>query len=119
MLKFKIKKLKDRFCEQVYILYLSTQSMLIDITFIVTIIGNWSQSSSYRKKYLYQLKGQNSMIQVKSRYTYLSHDHDLVAWQVKLFDSLSENDFGMPIRIHLIIAPQGKEIKSRNEKSQN
>ena len=57
------------------------------------------------------------MIQVPviSRYTHLCHDHDPIAWQVKLFDSLSENNFGMPIRIHLIIAPQGKEIKSRNE----
>jgi hypothetical protein len=43
------------------------------------------------------------LILVKSRYTYLSHDHDLVAWKVKLFDSLPENNFGMPIRIHLII----------------
>ena len=77
MLQYKIRKMKDRFCEQVYISYLSTQSMLIDITVIVTTIGNWT---SYRKKYLYQLNGQNSMIHLKSRYTYLSHDHNLVAW---------------------------------------
>ena len=56
------------------------------------------------------------MIQVISRYTYLCHDHDPIAWQVKLFDSLSENNFGMSIRIHLIIVPQREEIKSRNEK---
>ena len=54
------------------------------------------------------------MIEVKSRYKYLGHDHNLVAWQVKLFDSLSENNFRMSIRIHLMIAPQSKEIKSRN-----
>ena len=95
--------------------YLSTQPMLIDITFIVTSIYG-GISSSYRKKYLYQLKGQNNTIQVESRYTYFRHDHDLVAWQLKLLDSLSENNFGMPIRIHLIIAIQGKEIKFRDEK---
>jgi hypothetical protein len=60
------------------------------------------------------------MIYVKRRYTvsytYLSHDHDLVAWQVMLFDSLSENNFGTPIGIYLIIANQVKEIKSKDEK---
>ena len=90
--------------------------MLINITFIVAIIEKRSKSSSYHSKYLYKLKGQNIMIQVISRYTYLCHDHDPIAWQVKLFDSLSENNFGMPIRIHLIIAPQAKEIRSRNKK---
>ena len=55
------------------------------------------------------------MIQVKSsRYTYFSYDHDLVAWQVKLFDSFSENNFGMAIGIHLIIASKNMEIKSRD-----
>ena len=48
---------------------------------------------------------------MKSRYTYLSHDHDLVAWQVKLFDSLSENNFGTSIRIYLIMVIQGNENK--------
>ena len=56
------------------------------------------------------------MVQVERRYIYLSHDHDLVAWQVMLFDSLSENNFGTPIRICLIIAIRGKEINSRYEK---
>ena len=83
--------------------------MLIDVIFIAASIVNWSKSSSYLKKYLYQLKRQNNnMIQVISRHTHLCHDHDPIAWQVKLFDSLSEDNFGMPIRIHLIIAPQGK-----------
>ena len=50
------------------------------------------------------------MMQVKSRYTYLSHDHNFVAWQVMLFDSLSENNFGTPIGIGLIIAIQVKKI---------
>ena len=54
------------------------------------------------------------MIQVTSRYTYLGHDHDLVAWEAKLFDSLSENDFGMTIGIDLTISPKCKHIKSRN-----
>ena len=111
MLRYKIRNLKEQFCEQVYISYLSTQSMLIDVIFVA---GNWSKSSSYRIIYLYQLKGQNNEI-VKSKYTYLSHDHDLVAWQVKLLDSLSKNNFGMSIRIHLIIGPQGKDIKSGNK----
>ena len=53
-------------------------------------------------------------IQEKIRYTYFSHDHDLVAWQVKLFDSLSENNFGMPIGIHLIIARSNLAIKKRS-----
>ena len=41
----------------------------------------------------------------ESRYTvtYFSHDHDLVALKIKLFDSLPEDNFGMPIRIHLIM----------------
>ena len=30
--------------------------MLINITFIVTSIDSWSKSSSYRSKYLYELK---------------------------------------------------------------
>ena len=51
------------------------------------------------------------MIQVKLDTNYLSHDHNLIAWQIKLFDSLSENNFGLPIRIRLIIAFKGKEIK--------
>ena len=48
--------------------------------------------------------------------SYLSHDHDLVARQIKLFDSLSEDNFGMPIRVHLTIAMQGKEIKSSDKR---
>ena len=52
MLRYKIRNLKDQFCEQVYISYLSTQSMLIDVTSIVATICNWSKSSSYGIKYL-------------------------------------------------------------------
>ena len=66
MLQCKIRNLKNQFWEQVYISYLSTQSMLIDVTFIVPSIGNWSKSSSYCIKYLCQSKCQNTMIQVKS-----------------------------------------------------
>jgi len=36
--------------------------------------------------------------------TYLSQNHDLIARKVMLFDCLSENNFGMPIRIDLNIA---------------
>ena len=42
---------------------------------------------------------------MKMGYTYLSHDHDLVAGQVMLFDSLSEDNFGKPVRIYLIMEP--------------
>ena len=104
MLRYRIRNLKYQFCEQMYISYLSTQPMLIYITIIVTSIESHGIFSSYRIKYLYPLKGQNNMISAESRYTYLGHDDDLVARQVKLFDSLSENNFGMPIRIHLVIA---------------
>ena len=93
--------------------------MLIDISIAVTSTYSHGISSSYRKKHLYQLKGQNNTIQVESRCTYLRHDHDLVARQVKLFDSLSEDNFGTPIGIYLIITIQDKEIKSRDEKKRS
>ena len=47
---------------------------------------------------------------------YLSHNYNLVPWKAKLLDSLSENDFGMTIRIDLIISPKGKQIKARKKK---
>ena len=88
----------------IYKSYLSTQPMLIDISVAVTSTYSHGISSSYRKKYLYWCKKFKIIWQkVKSRYTYLSHDHDLVAGQVMLFDSLSENNFGMTIRICLVI----------------
>ena len=52
-------------------------------------------------------------IQMKMGYKYLSHDHDLVAGQVMLFDCLSEDNFGKPVRIYLIINPR---VKSCDEK---
>ena len=78
--------------------------MLIDITIVVTNILNSDKSSSHRTINLYPLKGQNDIWQTKNGYTYLSHDYNLVAWEAKLFDSLSKDDFGMSIRIDLIIA---------------
>ena len=42
-------------------------------------------------------------------HTYLSHDHDLVARKIKLFNSLPEDNFGMPITSNLVI--QGQEYK--------
>jgi hypothetical protein len=57
-----------------------------------------------KKTYANQ-KGQNDTKQGKSGYIYLGHDHDLVAWEAKLFNSLSENDFGTPVRIRLVISP--------------
>ena len=78
--------------------------MLVDITIGVTSIYSYGVSSSYREKNLYQLlNGQNNMMQMKSGYTYLGHDHDLVAGQVMLFDSLSENNFGTTVTIYLIM----------------
>ena len=68
--------------------------MLIDITFIFTFIYRGKSSSNHTK--------------------YLSHDHNLVAGKVKLFDSLSKNNFGMTIRIHLIMQFRVKiKVKKR------
>jgi hypothetical protein len=53
------------------------------------------------------------MVKMKSRYTYLSHDHDLVAGEVMLFDSLSENSFGTTIRIYLVIIANPKVRRSK------
>ena len=39
MLRYKIRNLKDQFCEQLYISYISTQSVLIDVTLIATSNG--------------------------------------------------------------------------------
>jgi hypothetical protein len=86
--------------------------MLIDITIAVTNIVNSLKSSPHRTIKLCQLKGQNNIL--KNEYTCLSHDYNLVAWEAKLFDSLSKDDFGMSIRINLIIArklnPETKRV---------
>ena len=88
-----------------YVSYLSAQSMLIDITLFVGgfCVENSVASSSDREKYLLQVEGENNTMESGVRYTYLGHDHNLVAWKVKLFDSLSENNFRFPIRIGLAI----------------
>ena len=73
--------------KQMYFSYLSTQTMLIDITVIVTSMYR-GKSSFYHTMYLRKFKSQNDMIWEKVDTTYFSHDHDLVAGKIKLFDSL-------------------------------
>ena len=86
-----------------YISYLLTQTMLIDITVIVTSIYR-GKSPFYNTMYLQKFKCQNDMIKEKvDTLTHLSHDHDLVARKVKLLDRLPDDNIGMPIRIHLIM----------------
>ena len=86
--------------------------MLIDIALVVDdfCVVNSLISFSDSRINLYQAERENNMIKwtVYSDITHLSHDHDLVARKVKLFDSLSENDFRLPIGIDLTIALRSK-----------
>ena len=95
-----------------YTSHLSTQSMLIDITVFVGsfCVVNSLRSFSDSRINLYQTERENNMIKwtLDSDTTHLSHDHDLIARKIKLFDSLSENDFRLSIGIDLTIALKSK-----------
>ena len=84
---------------------LATQSMLIDITlFVGSFCVKYSgRSFSDRKKHLLQVEVENNTMGTRVRHTCLGHGYNLVARKVKLFDSLSENNFRFPIRIGLAI----------------
>ena len=86
--------------------------MLIDITVFVGsfCVVNLLISFSDNSINLYQAEHENNMIKwtLGSDTTHLSHDHDLVARKIKLFDSLSENDFRLSIGIGLTITLKDK-----------
>ena len=86
--------------------------MLIDITVFVGsfCVVNLLISFGDSEIDLYQAERENDMINwtLDSDTAHLSHDHDLIARKIKLFDSLSEDDFRLSIWIDLIDALKDK-----------